>query len=169
MRDSRDEKVAQSSKLNGRWGLSSKFKVQSSKFKVQGKDQAPITKRGAVGVRPINHCDSSCRSRRCEMRVRLPRPMRHERGEGRGEGCPTLADGLAVTERLLSPTLSSVPNGGKGAGSHGPDGTNSRKAGCLPFCNSGSRASIHAGATARRSRLMAALQPLVLNQLQRSA
>ena len=46
------------------------------------------------------------------------------RGEGRERGAPTLADGLAVAERLLSPTLSSVPNGGEGAGGPGADGTN---------------------------------------------
>ena len=64
----------------------------------------------------INRCESVCRNRRHEEHVRLPRPVRHERGAGRGEGCPTIVSGLAVAERLLSPTLSSVPNGGEGAG-----------------------------------------------------
>ena len=58
--------------------------------------------------------------------VRLPRPVRHERGEGWGEGCSTLARRLAVAERLLSPALSSVPHGGEGAGGPGADGTNFR-------------------------------------------
>ena len=44
--------------------------------------------------------------------------MRHERGKGRGEGCPAIAYDLAVSERLLSPTLSSVPNGGEGDRTH---------------------------------------------------
>ena len=48
--------------------------------------------------------------------LRLPRPMRHEWGEGWGEGCPTKANPVTTAERLLSPTLSSVPNRGEGAG-----------------------------------------------------
>ena len=39
----------------------------------------------------ISRCESSCRNHRNTKRVRLPRPVRHERGEGRGEGCFTLA------------------------------------------------------------------------------
>jgi uncharacterized radical SAM superfamily Fe-S cluster-containing enzyme len=38
----------------------------------------------------------------------LPRPARHERGEGRGEGLPSHA------QHLLSPTLSSAPRGREG-------------------------------------------------------
>ena len=75
----------------------------------------------------INRCESVCRNRRTEERVRLPRPVRHERGEGRGEGCPTNTSDLAVVERLLSPALSSVPNGGEGAGGRGADATNFRQ------------------------------------------
>ena len=72
----------------------------------------------------LNRCERVCRT---EERVRLPLPVRHERGEGRGEGCPTIGYGLAVAERLLSPTLASVPNGGEGDGGLGADGTNFRK------------------------------------------
>ena len=71
-------------------------------------------------VTASNRCESGCRNRWNEERVRLPRPVRHERGEG----CPTIAYGLAVAERLLSPTLSSVPNGGEGDGGLGADGMN---------------------------------------------
>ena len=67
--------------------------------------------------REINRCESVCRHRRHEERARLPRSVRHERGEGRGEGGLTSTYGLVVAERLLSPPLSSVPNGGEGAGS----------------------------------------------------
>ena len=48
-------------------------------------------------------------------RLRLPHPVRHERGEGWGEGCPASARRLVRAERLLSPALASVPNGGEGA------------------------------------------------------
>ena len=85
------------------------------------------TKRRKKRVPNINRCKSVCRNRRHEERVRLPRPVRHERGEGWGEGCPTIVYGLAVAERLLSPTLSSVPNGGEGAGGPGTDGRHYRK------------------------------------------
>ena len=42
----------------------------------------------------------------------LPRPVRHERGEG----CSADASDVTRAERLLSPALSSVPNGGEGDG-----------------------------------------------------
>ena len=42
-----------------------------------------------------------CRNRPDEERVRLPRPVRHERGEGRGEGC------LSVGSRLTLGSASS--------------------------------------------------------------
>ena len=68
-----------------------------------------------------------CGIRRKPECVRLPRPVRHERGEGWGEGCPAIAYHLAVAERLLSPALSSVPTGGEGDRSRGADGTLFRK------------------------------------------
>ena len=75
----------------------------------------------------ISRCESSCRNRRYEQRVRLPRPVRHERGEGRGEGCPTHANPVNMAERLLAPTLSSIPNGEEGDAVLGAAGTNVRK------------------------------------------
>ena len=102
-----------------------------SRFKVQGKGQGPRFNveqfRELQSMTSIHRCESVCSNRRNEERVRLPRPVRHERGEGRGEGCPTMDYSLAVAERLLSPALSSVPNGGEGDGGHGVDGTNFRK------------------------------------------
>ena len=59
-------------------------------------------------VRTIRRCESSCRHRHTEQRVRLPRLARHERGEGWGEGRSNLASRLAIAKRLLSPALSSV-------------------------------------------------------------
>ena len=56
------------------------------------------------------------------QRVRLPRPVRHERGEGWGEGCSTPANHVTLAARLLS----SVPNGGEGDRSLGADRTNLR-------------------------------------------
>ena len=41
---------------------------------------------------PINRCESSCRECSDKKRVRLPRPVRHERGEG----CFTIASGPAL-------------------------------------------------------------------------
>ena len=42
-------------------------------------------------VGALSRCESSCWSRHNEKRVRLPRPVRHERGEGRGErGAPPM-------------------------------------------------------------------------------
>ncbi len=89
--------------------------AQSSKLKAQGKQQATSAKpmrRGLNssdslyrGIRPLprpicktrrvdsNHCERSCRDRDNQQRVRLRRPVRHERGEGRGEGCFTMASG----------------------------------------------------------------------------
>ena len=46
--------------------------------------------------RNINRCENLCRDRDNHQRVRLPRPVRHERGEGRGEGCLTIASGPAL-------------------------------------------------------------------------
>ena len=67
----------------------------------------------------ISRRESSFTNGRNEERARLPRPVRHERGEGRGEGCPANARRLAGVERLLSPALSYVPNGGEGDGGDG--------------------------------------------------
>ena len=51
------------------------------------------TAQHAVELLGINRCESSCRDGGDKKRVRLPRPVRHERGEGRGEGCFILASG----------------------------------------------------------------------------
>ena len=53
----------------------------------------------------MDHRESSSRNRRTEKRVRLPLPVRHERGEGRGEGCPIPAHRVTMADLLLSPTL----------------------------------------------------------------
>ena len=37
-------------------------------------------------LKPINGCESFNLDRSHKKRLRLPRPVRHERGEGRGEG-----------------------------------------------------------------------------------
>ena len=50
----------------------------------------------AARHRNINRCENLCRDRDNYQRVRLPRPVRHERGEGRGEGCFTMASGPAL-------------------------------------------------------------------------
>ena len=50
----------------------------------------------------FNRCESSCRDRSNTKRVRLPRPVRHERGEGWGEGCFTFSNRLA-SRRASSP------------------------------------------------------------------
>ena len=72
-----------------------------------GRDSARTRrrKRPARKCSPISRCESSCRYRRTKKRVRLPRPVRHERGEGRGEGCLTTANRLTIAKRLLSPVL----------------------------------------------------------------
>ena len=72
-----------------------------------GRDSARTRrrKRPARKCSPISRCESSCRYRRTKKRVRLPRPVRHERGEGRGEGCLTTANRLTIAKRLLSPFL----------------------------------------------------------------
>ena len=43
-----------------------------------------------------NRCEASFEDRSNPRRVRLPRPVRHERGEGRGEGCFTATSGPSV-------------------------------------------------------------------------
>ena len=78
-------------------------------------------------VKTIRRCESSCRHRHTEQRVRLPRLARHERGAGWGAGRSNLASRLAIAKRLHSPALSSVPNGGEGDRGHGADGTSFRK------------------------------------------
>ena len=50
-------------------------------------------RKSALKGRPINRYESSSLDGRNKKRVRLPRPVRHERGEGRGEGCFTMASG----------------------------------------------------------------------------
>ena len=52
--------------------------------------------RAYTGGRPPPHVGGYERSgarASCPVSLRLPLPMRHERGEGRGEGCPTTACG----------------------------------------------------------------------------
>ena len=56
----------------------------------------PTAARLAPAPARISHGERSCRNPRIEKCVRLPRPVRHERGEGWGEGCPTTAYGFAV-------------------------------------------------------------------------
>ena len=53
----------------------------------------------------VTSCKISGRSRRFNCIARLPRPVRHERGEGRGEGCSTLAFGVAGRNACSSTTL----------------------------------------------------------------
>ncbi len=43
-----------------------------------------------------NRCERSRRDSGTPKHVRLPRPVRHERGEGRGEGCFTIPSGSTV-------------------------------------------------------------------------
>ena len=56
----------------------------------------------------VPHCEGSCRDCGNTKRVRLPRPVRHERGEGRGEGCFTIANG--PTLRSASSPQGSPPS-----------------------------------------------------------
>ena len=83
-----------------------KREAQSSKLKAQGKGQAPSSKtwRSGSGLR-INLCETSCRNRWTKKRIRLPRPVRHERGEGRGEGCFTIAR-VSTLRSASAPQLS---------------------------------------------------------------
>ena len=57
---------------------------------------SPASSGGVSPPEPISRCERSGIHRRTDQRVRLPRPVRHERGEGRGEGCPTMASGPTV-------------------------------------------------------------------------
>ena len=71
--------------------LKAKLKAQSSKLKGRAKGQGP--RRDSRSVRSSSPTEQPCRDRCNEQRVRLPRPVRHERGEGRGEGCSTIPSG----------------------------------------------------------------------------
>ena len=51
----------------------------------------------------INRCERACSNRPNEERVRLPLPVRHERGEGRGEGCPLLRRSVSPWRSASSP------------------------------------------------------------------
>ncbi len=75
---------------SGRARLSSarRWDVRTVRRRPEDRRALPIAVHGF-----INRCESSCRNRWRKKRVRLPRPVRHERGEGRGEGCFTLASG----------------------------------------------------------------------------
>ena len=77
--------------------------------------RAPVSSPRRWGVRTVGRRAGDRRALP-HPPLRLPRPVRHERGEGWGEGCLALANGRTSAERLLSPALSSIPNGGEGAG-----------------------------------------------------
>ena len=80
--------------MNQRWigfGLSAEKAGETTKGTNHKKAKSEAARVRFTGRAGISRCESSCENCRNEERVGLPLPVRHERGEGRGEGYSTTA------------------------------------------------------------------------------